>query len=260
MRPAPALTTFQLPFPPSRDFHCDSVCKYLHIDQHSNLVSYVGSELTGQFIGSKEEDSENTDSFHTDGSLKSRNSPHTVYPPPLYVPLKHPRLSSLMFINEGSNTRMMIGTQDSAVHILSFPTSDGGSHLISAFYSFPRSLFSATYYTDSKKDVGSGGFGSEGGSASLSGYIGNNKMIGQLNASSLISSNFSIPPTYNSPSQSSPTSSSFNLSQTSSRYPSRNYTPYSELVFKLHFSQPTGLLTVAGTPLTYRIWFFFFCL
>jgi hypothetical protein len=35
--------------------------------------------------------------------------------------------------------------QDSSINLLSFPTSNGNSHLISAFYSFPRLLFSTTY-------------------------------------------------------------------------------------------------------------------
>ncbi|KAA6404226.1 MAG: hypothetical protein EZS28_000246 [Streblomastix strix] len=61
--------------------------------------------------------------------------------PQEYTPMSFPRLATLDFLNEGSDTRMIISTQDSAVKVLSFPDDNNACRLITSFFAFPLSLF-----------------------------------------------------------------------------------------------------------------------
>ncbi|KAA6367573.1 MAG: hypothetical protein EZS28_036901, partial [Streblomastix strix] len=61
--------------------------------------------------------------------------------PQEYTPMSFPRLATLDFLNEDSDTRMIISTQDSAVKVLSFPNDNNACKLITSFFAFPLSLF-----------------------------------------------------------------------------------------------------------------------
>lgn len=128
---------------------------------------------------------------------------------PQYLPIGRPHLSSLDFINEGVNTRMIISLNDSTVNVLSFPETETESRLIASFFAFPRYLFQL-------------------------------RVTGEDMRSSLTPVQTVV--------GSHPTSSSSVLSSSSCS------STHTEPIFKLNWSQTTGLMAVAGEPLSFRIW------